>query len=245
MLIGTADIDHLGTHAPTMDSLDTDSVTLEQVEILHVTYEIDAAAREALLPPALHPTNPPLVTWLFYRCPAGPLGCFTMAQTRIECRSGVRPRAFLMSSVVDDSSARTALCARWGFPSRAGTVELRRYYDSVAGTVSIDGHVILDVAIADPHPIDESDVQYVANMNPARTPAGFRLVQVDPSYRVHRAERGQPRLAHFDAAAWGDKRLRPVYPVSASIAVADVTLPRIRFVCRPDVWAFDGTEAVK
>jgi hypothetical protein len=33
--------------------------------------------------------------------------------------------------------------------------------------------------------------------------------------------------------------------VSASIAVADVTLPAIRYVCRPDVWAFEGTERVE
>jgi hypothetical protein len=49
----------------------------------------------------------------------------------------------------------------------------------------------------------------------------------------------------FDAGAWGDPRVQPVYPVSASLAVADVTLPRIRFLCRPDVLAFEGTEVVK
>ena len=54
---------------------------------------------------------------------------------------------------------------------------------------------------------------------------------------------GRASLA-FDGAAWGDARVQPVYPVSASFAVADITIPRIRFVCRPDVLAFDGTEAV-
>ena len=48
----------------------------------------------------------------------------------------------------------------------------------------------------------------------------------------------------FDGAAWGDARVQPVFPVSASLAVADITIPRVRFVCRPDVLAFDGTEAV-
>ena len=46
----------------------------------------------------------------------------------------------------------------------------------------------------------------------------------------------------FDAAAWGELRLRPTHPVSASSAVADVTFKPFRFVCRADVWAFEGTE---
>jgi hypothetical protein len=68
-------------------------------------------------------------------------------------------------------------------------------------------------------------------------------VQVEPRYQIQRVERGRPRVVSFDAAAWGEARLQPVYPVSASLAVADITFPRIRFVCRPDVLAFDGTEA--
>ena len=36
--------------------------------------------REAVLPPGLHPTNPPLVTILVYRCPSGPFAPFAMAE---------------------------------------------------------------------------------------------------------------------------------------------------------------------
>ena len=79
-------------------------------------------------------------------------------------------------------------------------------------------------------------------MHLARTPRGLRLVQVDPTFAVERAERGRPHLVAFDAAAWGDARIVPMHPVSASIAIADVTLPRLRYLCRPDVWAFEGTE---
>src|SRR5262245_50826414 len=100
MLIGTADIERLAIHAPVMDSLRTEPLVLERVEILQVTYEIAAVVRESLLPPALHPTNPPLVTWLFYACASSPWGAFVMAQARIECRSGVRPRAFLLAAVI-------------------------------------------------------------------------------------------------------------------------------------------------
>ncbi len=34
------------------------------------------------------------------------------------------------------------------------------------------------------------------------------------------------------------------HPVSASVALAELTLPPVRFVCRPEVLAFDGTERV-
>ena len=70
------------------------------------------------------------------------------------------------------------------------------------------------------------------------------LEGVDSAFQVTRAERGRPVLAALNAAAWGDARIAPVHSVSASIAVAEMTLPRLRYLCRPDVWAFDGTEAV-
>lgn len=36
----------------------------------------------------------------------------------------------------------------------------------------------------------------------------------------------------------------PSFAVSASSARADVTLKPVRFACRPDVWAFEGTEPI-
>lgn len=93
-------------------------------------------------------------------------------------------------------------------------------------------------------PLGAGDIQYVANLNLAHTPRGPRLLQVEPRYRITRAERAKPQIAIFDGARWGVPAVRPVYRVSASIALADITIPSLRFVCRPDVWAFDGTESV-
>jgi hypothetical protein len=242
MLIGTANIDELAARVAVMERLDSEPVTCEQADVLQVTYEIATPDREAMLPPALHPTDPPLVTWLFYRCPTSPWGSFAMAQTRIECRSGLRLRAFLVSAVVDNADAGAALGRRWGFAFQAGQIELHRYYDSVRAAVTADGRCILDIVVSDPDPLSAADVQYAPNMNLAHTPRGLRLVQVEPRYQVHRVERGRPRAVAFEGVAWGDGRVQPVYPVSASLAVADVTFPRIRYVCRPDVLAFDGTE---
>ena len=244
MLVGTADVDALAALAPVMDSLDTEPLVLPGAWVLQVTYEMPAAAREALLPPALHPTDPPLVSWTFLRCVAGPLGAFAIAQLRIECRSGLRPRGFLVASVIDSMEAGRTLASRWGYGSRPGDVRLARQYDVVTGMVCVDGHTILEVGLRDPDPLGPRDIQYTASMHLARTPRGVRLVQVDPTFAVERAERGRPHLFAFDAAAWGEARIVPTHPVSASIAVADMTLPKLRYVCRPDVWAFGGTETL-
>jgi len=242
VLSGTADVDALAAHAPVMERLDTEPLVLPGVWVLQVTYEIPGAAREALLPPALHPTDPPLVSWTCLRCASGPLGAFTMAQLRLECRSGLRPRGFLVGSVIDSADAGRALTSRWGYGPRPGEVRLARQYDTVTGTVRVDGRTILEVGLRNPDPLGPHDIQYTASMHLARTPRGVRLVQVDPTFAVERAERGRPHLVAFDAAAWGDARIVPTHPVSASIAVADVTLPKLRYLCRPDVWAFEGTE---
>lgn len=244
MLIGTGNVDDLAAQAPTVDSFDGEAVVCEQADVLLVTYEIATPHREAMLPPALHPTDPPIVTWFVYRCPASPWGPFAMAQTRIECRSGLRLRGFLVSAVVDNAVAAKALSTRWGFPTHAGQVELQRHYDSTRAAVVTNGRTILEIIVSNPDPLSGADVQYIANVNLAHTPRGLRLVQVEPRHHIHRVERGRPRLLAFDGAAWGEARVHPVYPVSASLAVADITIPCIRFVCRPDVLAFDGTEAV-
>ena len=244
MLFGTADVDALAAGAPAMERLDTEPLTLPGTWVLQATFEMPLAARACLLPPGLHPTDPPLVSWFFFQCSDGPLGAFTLAQLRVSCRSGLRPRGFLVESVVDSTEAGRALAVGWGFRHRVGDVRVTRGYDAVTGTVRVDGRPAREIALRDPDPLGVHDVQYTASMHLARTPRGVRLVQVDPTFAVARAERGRPHLLAFDAAAWGDARIAPTHPVSASIVLADVTLPRLRYLCRPDVWAFDGTESV-
>ena len=244
MLFGTADVDALAAGAPRMERLDTESFVLPGALVVQATFEMPAVVRECFLPPALHPTDPPLVSWLVYRCTEGPLGAFTLAQLRVSCRSGLRPRGFLVDGVVDATDAGRALAARWGYRVRHGEVRTTRHFEAVSVRIAIEGRPIVELALRDPDPLAVGDVQYTASMHLADTPRGRRLVQVDPSYAVARAERARPRLVAFDAAASGDARLAPTSPVSASIAIADVTLPTLRYVCRPDVWAFEGTERV-
>lgn len=244
MLSGVADPGAREAGAPSLTSLGTEPVLLEGVSALQVLCEVTNDNAE-LLPPALHPTVPGVVTWLVYDVPDSPWGAFRLAQTRIECRSGTRPRGFLVSGVIDNDEAREALTARWGYQLASGRVDFRRGYDGVdVGVLSSDGEPILGLGLREPVPLPQEVVQFVASLHPARTPRGYRLLQVDPGHAVHRAERGSPVIELFDAQAWGEARLQPTYPISAAICLADVTLPRLRFLCRPGEMAFTGTEPI-
>jgi hypothetical protein len=242
-LVGSADVARLAERAGTIESWATESLRLENVETLTVVYEIESAGAEDLLLPALHPTIPPIAAWTFHRAAASSAGPFTLAELRIGCRFGVRPRGFVAGAFVDGAGA-ASLLSTWGYRAEVADVRLQRFYDEVIGTVAIDGRPVLAALLLDPDPLSPSDVQQIATMVLARTPRGIRLVQVEPELTIRRAERGRPRLDHFDAAAWGADGVRPAYAVSASTTVSDMTVPPIRYVAKPDVLAFEGTEAV-
>jgi hypothetical protein len=249
-LSGTRDVAPLVVEAPLMEGLQTEPFELHRAEILQLMFEVESSAMLSLLPKALHPTIPPTVTFVVWRCPEGPAGPFSLAQVRIGCRAGVRPRGFPSTSYCEaEPAAAEPLRARWGFECRPGVVRLRHLHDRVVASVERDGREILNVELVDPQFISGGDVQYTANMNLARVPreggVAPRLVQVDPEYTFHRAERGRPRIVTFDRAAWNAEGVEPVYPVSATFATCDVTLPRIRYIMDPDRPAMEGTETVK
>lgn len=215
-------------------------VTLEDIEVFQAIFEMAYSSREATLPPGLHPTTPPLLVVLAWRVPDSPWGPFCMAQVRVSCRSGVRPRGFVIGCRVDSHRAAAELAGRWGFPASVGPVRLDRFYDSTV----LDAEGALAVTGLDPDPLGPGDVQYTVTTTLAHTPRGLRLVQVEPEYELRRVERVRPRLEHFDDAAWGGRGLAPRCPVSASVGVGTLSIPRLRFVSRPDVMAFEGTETV-
>jgi hypothetical protein len=244
VLVGSGDPARLARGAAVMEGFATAPEKLLGVETLQIAFEADRAGADELLPPGLHPTRPPVVTWLVQRVPESPWGPFALAQCRIECRSGLRPRGFLRGGVIDNAAARDALAARWGYPLALGTPHLVRSYDEIRASAELAGTKVLALALRDPMPLRSADAYYVASVHLADTPRGLRLVQVDPDFDVARAERGQPLVAHFAGEAFGCPGLRPSAPVSGSFSVADVTLPALRYACRPEVPAFLGTERV-
>jgi hypothetical protein len=244
MLVGTADPESLAHGAPTLAGFDTAPLRLDGVETFQVFCEMKRAGAESLLPAGLHPTLPPVVTWLVQRVTESPWGPFGMAQCRVECRSGLRPRGFLRAGVVDHPKAAKELAARWGYTLQAGEVALERGYDRNRARVELNGEKILDLVLEDPQPLRPEDAYYVANIHLAHTPNGLRLIQIDPDFEIERAERGRASVRHFDAAAWRSEAIRPSHPVAALLTIGSVTLPALRYVSRPDVLAFEGTERV-
>jgi hypothetical protein len=244
MLQGTADVEAIAAGAPYMAAPASEPLTVPQAELLQVAWEVAAADRDALLPPALHPVNPPVVTFSFLSARESPSGPFTLAETRLLCRSGLRTRGYLIGAFVDNVEIATVLAGGWGYRLAPAAVSLSRRYDGTSAAVVVAGTEVLSTGHVSPAQLSPADLQYTATMHPARFDRGLRLVQVERDFRFTRAERGKPYVHAFDAAAWGEPRLRLSHPLSASSAVADVTFKPVRFVCRADVWAFDGTEPI-
>jgi hypothetical protein len=241
MLTGTAAVESF--RAGHVSAWPTEPVVLEGFEVVQALFELRVATREAVLPPALHPTNPPTLAVQVWRVAGSPWGAFELAQVRVQCRSGLRPRGFVTGSVVDSADAAAGLAA-WGFAPTIGDVRLRRFYDRTTVEVDVDGAAVLRLSGADPDPLGSHDVSWSSTLNLAETPNGLRLVQLDLDVAPDRVERLHPLLDDFDPAAWGNEQLDPWYPVSASVAVGQATLEPVRYVCRTDVLAFQGTESV-
>jgi hypothetical protein len=121
-------------------------------------------------------------------------------------------------------------------------VQLVRRYDRAELLVQRQGLTVVRLVGFDPDPLSPGDVQFSVTTTLATTPRGLRLVQVEPEYDLRRVERVRPRLEEFDAAAWCPAPLEPRYPVSATVSVGHITIPRLRYLSRPDVLAFEGTE---
>jgi acetoacetate decarboxylase len=241
-LSGTLNTSALVDAAPQMANFDTEPWEIAGAEILHLKFEIDDADMTSMLPRALHPTIPPVMIFTVATYPDSPAGPFALAQVRVGCRASALPRGFLTRAYCDSAAARDALSSKWGFDVHPGDVRLRRFHDRMTGTVTRDGVEILRVSLIDPEPISGGDIQYVSNMHLARDADGKGvLVQVDPDYRFHKAERGKPEVAVFDKAAWRAEGVDPVWPVAASWSLADTGFPKIRFVLDPDQPAVVGT----
>ncbi len=246
MLAGTASIATLMQLQPTatIDRFPTEPVLLNNVVCFQMTAEMRNRAREAVLPPSLHPTIPAALSLQIWDVGSSPWGAFRLAFVRAACRSGVRARGFTLGAFASSAQACDALRGHFGFPARPADVVFRQGYDGVDASVTFGGVEILRVAALDPEPMDVHDVQYTGTLNLAQTPNGIRLVQVEADHTATRVERLTAQLLTFDAQAWGNALLDPYVVVSASLAVETIVFPPMRFVCKADELAFTGTEPI-
>lgn len=247
-LSGTLDVGPRLADAPRLDNYDTEAWEIAGVELLSLTFEIDDAQMTSALPPALHPTIPPVAYFSVAAYPESPIGPFTLAQVRIGCRASALPRGFLLRAYSDSPAACDALGRRWGYECRPADVRVRRYHDRVVGTVTVDGRELMRASLVDPQPISGGSIFHVSTMNLARADDDNGrgvLVQVDPAYTFHRAERGTPELTMFERAAWNAQGIEPVWPVTATFVRCDTGFPRIRYVLDAQQLARTGTRKLR
>ena len=234
--------------APEILGYKTEPWTLKQARILNCNHEIDDDFGDYLLPRTMHPSIPAYATFTVIVCPESPVGPFSLGEVKIAGRAGVRPRDFVLRTFCDSAYARRELAARWGYPTAPGEIKLTLRRDRVIGRVAAEGRTILEMEMLDRDLISGNDIQYIASMHLARNREDGQLVlvQVDPEFVFARAERGRPVLRALESAAWGDwgGHLKVRNPISMSYAVADIELPRVRFICDPERPAFQGTTRV-
>ena len=247
-LFGTLELPAVVERLPLLRDLDTEAWRFPRTEILQLAVEVPRET-DALLPRAMHPAIPAYATILVARHPESPVGPFLLAQIRLMARAGAHPRGYVLGAVASTDEAAGALRERWGLPVGAGTVTLTRRHDRVTAAVRVDGTPILECALVDPEPISGGDVQYIHSVTLAQAPLeGQRrplLIQVDPRYTFHNAERGRPEVSRLDTAAWQAGALRPLNPIAATVCTCDTDLPRIRFVMDPEVPVVRGTRRIR
>lgn len=244
MLVGNADVGALAARAPALEAYPTEPLVLSDVVLFQLVLEMRNGAREAVLPPSLHPTIPPTLSVQVWDVADSPWGAFRAVVTRVSCRAGVRARGFTTAARVTTEAAAEGLATTYGYPCEPAGVTFQHGYAGAEVSVTDGTGRLLAARAIDPEPLGADDVQYTGTLNLAHTPAGLRLLQVEFGVAARTAERLRARLDGFDAAAWGNERLDPYHVVAASLARAEVTFAPIRFVLRPDELAFTGTEPV-
>ncbi len=245
-LFGTLDLDTALASAPTIAGLTPEPWPLPGAETLQVSYEVAEGPALAATPPGLHPSIPPYATFSVCRFPESPVGPFHLAMVRLIVRAGIRPRGLLITAFTDSEAAADGLRRGWGYDVSLAEVGLARRHNRITGTVTIDGSVALEAALDDPEPVAGSDLELFDNLHLVNVEGGDPLiVQVDPTYEYHDADRGQARIERFDAAALGATGIEPVYPVVAVACTADLVLGAPRFVIDPAKPAVQGTRRLE
>ena len=244
---GTLDSSKWAKFAATINGYKTDSLVLKDAHILELHIEIDDEPADALIPKTMHPAIPAYAVFNVVSYPESPWGPFALAETRVAGRTGVRPRSFVLSSICNNEEAAKAMASRWGYPTQLGDVKIDLRHDRVVGKASVNGKPVLDCELLDRDAISGADIQYIASMHLARNKDDDKLVlvQVDPEYTFSKAERGKPRVALLDADAFhAGASLRLANPISACFVVAEATLPKLRYICNPELPALQGTTKV-
>lgn len=246
-LVGTLDTAAALATAPHVRTLATEAWEMPDVTLLQINWECLHEPALPLTPPALHPSIPPYVAAFAMKVPESPVGPFTLAQMRLVVRAGIRPRGLCLGAVCDSPAAAEALREGWGYPVVVGDVRLAVRHDRIFCTASVDGVEVMELAVGDPEPIAGADLLAFDNLHLIRLGAEERgaVVQVNPEYAIHGADRGRPVLRLGDPAALGmNGGIRLTMAMTGFSFRADTTLPPVRFLMDPDELAVRSTRKV-
>ncbi len=249
-LFGQLDLQAVLPELPRMPDLETEPWELPGAEMLYLTLEVEADVVDPLLPKALHPAVPRYVSVIVTQFPDSPIGPFRLAQLRLMARAGVHPRGYVIHGYTDQERAAAELRRRWGFPlETADDIRLRAYHDRVFAAVHKDGRTLLDAGLSHYEVVAGTDINFISSVHLAQVdklePPGPRLVQVDPRYTIHKAERGRPELDVLDEDAWHVQGFKVVNPIIGTLTTVDTDLPRIRFIMDPEIPVIHGTTRVR
>ena len=241
---GKLDVSDWGKSAPTINGYRTEPWKLNGARLLEFRYEVDDGPADALLPPALHPAMPAYATFTVMDSPDSPIGRFMLGEVRIVGRAGGRPAAFVAASFCDSEVASRELSARLGYPVKPADVKLTAQHFVIAARVSTNGHPMLELELRNRRPLPAVHLQPLPSMNLARNSenGNLVLVQVDIDAVFAQSDGGSERVIKLDRDAFrGAENLRLMSPMSATFAVAELTLARIQLICDPESPAESGT----
>lgn len=221
---------------PHLASTDAPEWEMPDAEFLQINWEVEDEPALALTPKSLHPSIPPFASFFASHIPESPVGPFSLVQIRLVVRAGIRPRALCLGAVCDSPAAAEALRTHWGYPVQVGDVEVSRRHDVVRYSAALDGRTVAELAVHTADVISGGDLMTFDNLHLVRLGEDERpqLVQVDPEYTIHNADRGRPVVTLPDPEALGMRGgLRLASPIIGFVFRADTDLVPIRFTIDP------------
>jgi Acetoacetate decarboxylase (ADC) len=229
---GAMDVAPVLPELPDVTDLAGPSWEMPDAQFLQINWEVADEDALGLTPPSLHPSIPPFASFFASHVPESPVGAFSLVQVRLVVRAGIRPRGLCLGAVCDSPAAVQALRDHWGYPVQLGDVDVAHRHDQVRFTAALDGRTVVDLAVHTADVINGSDLMTFDNLHLVRLAGDERatLVQVDPEYTIHQADRGRPAVSLPDPQALGMRgALRLATPIIGFTFRADTDLVPVRF----------------
>ena len=148
-------------------------------------------------------------------------------------RAGIRPAACASARVCDSAAAVERAARPLGLPGAARRGDVRPAATTrCASRRALDGRTVVDFAVHTADVINGSDLMTFDNLHLVRLgdDDGAKLVQIDPEYTIHQADRGRPTVSLPDPQALGMRgALRLASPIIGFTFRADTDLVPVRF----------------